>query len=98
LPIPAIGNSNYCRTSITSFNKNVGNNTNGIRGRKELTDISQQRQISQTERFRTKMRSTFGNTHICGNTYILYDEACQIYSKNRNGVADETRHSPTCCH
>jgi len=54
LPITAIGNCNYCRTSITHFNKNVYYNTNGIRDWKELMEISQQRYLSQTERFRTK--------------------------------------------
>jgi len=39
----AIGNSNYCRTSITSINENVGNNTNTVRDGKELLEISQQR-------------------------------------------------------
>ena len=43
LSIPAIGNCKYCRTSITSFNKNVGYNTKLIRDCKELLEISQQK-------------------------------------------------------
>jgi len=43
-----------CRTNITSFNKNVGYNTNGIRDCEKLLEISQQRKISQTEKFRNK--------------------------------------------
>jgi len=38
------------------------------------------------------MRSTFGNTYMCESTYIFYDEASQIYSKNRNWMSDETMH------
>jgi len=43
LPIPAIGNFNYCGTSITSFNTYVPYNTNGISDCNELLEIIQQR-------------------------------------------------------
>jgi len=47
LPIPAIRKFNYCtvekRTSITSFIKNVGSNTDGIRDCKEVLEISLQK-------------------------------------------------------
>ena len=29
---------------------------------------------------------------MCDSTYIFYDEASQIYVKNRNWMADETMH------
>jgi len=29
---------------------------------------------------------------MCESTYIFYDEASQIYSKNRNWMSDETMH------
>jgi len=32
---------------------------------KELLKISQQRKISQTEKFRAKMHSMFGNIYVC---------------------------------
>jgi len=38
------------------------------------------------------MRLTFGNKYMCESTYIFYDEASQIYSKNRNWMPDETMH------
>jgi len=34
--------------------------------------------------FALEMRSTFGNTYMCESTYIFYNEASQIYRKNRN--------------
>jgi len=46
-------------------------NTNGVRECGELLEISK-------DRFRTKKHSMFGNTCVCGNTYIFYDETSQI--------------------
>jgi len=53
---------------------------------KELLEISQQKYISQTERFRTKYELDFWKhtQYMCEPTYIFYVEASQIYSKNRN--------------
>jgi len=64
----------------------VGYNTNGIRDCKELLEISQQKEIPQTERFPTK-HALDAWKHIqcmCESTYIFSVEASQIYSKNRN--------------
>jgi len=66
----------------------VGYNSNGIRDCKELLEISQQKYISQTERFRTKYAldvwKHIGLQYMCESTYIFYVEASQIYNKNRN--------------
>jgi len=55
-----------------------------------LREISQQRQISETERFRTKIQSVFRNTYCTVHVweYIFYDKASQ--SENRNRMADGT--------
>jgi len=63
-------------------------NTNGVRPDcRELLEVSQQRQISETERFRTV------NALIVWKTYV-YKSAMfkikQVKSKNRNRMADET--------
>jgi len=47
------------------------------------------KEISQTERFRTKNALDVWK-HMCESTYIFYDQAIQIYSKNRNWMSDET--------
>jgi len=73
LSISAIGNCNYCRTSITPFNKNVGYNSNGIGDGKELLEISQQKYFSQIERFYTKYALDVWR-HI-QYIYIFYVEA-----------------------
>ena len=79
------------------LSKNGGYNANGIRDFKKLLEIIQERQISITERFCVEMRSTFGNTCMCGSTYTFYEEASKIYSKNRNR-RNIRRQPPICCH
>jgi len=52
-------------------------NANGDRDCRELLKISQQRKISQTERFRAKNALNVWK-HICVREYIFYDEESQI--------------------
>ena len=54
---------------------------------KELLKISQQRKISQTEKFRAKMHSMFGNIYVCKSTFFTMKK---VKSKNRNRMADGT--------
>ena len=62
-------------------------NANGVRDCRELLKISQQRKISQTERFCTKNALNVWK-HVCVREYIFYDE--EVKSKNRNQMADGT--------
>ena len=52
-------------------------NNNGARDCKEFLDINQQRDISQTERFRSK-NAFEGWKHIRMREHIFYDQASQI--------------------
>jgi len=92
LSIPEIGNFNHCGTSITSFNKNVGyyNTITVLETVKSFRKLVSKDRFPKLKDFVLEMRSTFGNTNMCGSTYIFYDEASEIYSKNRNWMADET--------
>jgi len=62
-------------------------NANGVRDCRELLKISQQRKISQTERFRAKNALNVWK-HICVREYIFTMK--KVKSKNRNRMADGT--------
>jgi len=53
---------------------------------REPMEISQQRYISQTERFRTKMHSMFGNTYVYESIFCTMK---QVKFKNRNRMANQ---------
>jgi len=74
LPIRAISNFNYCRTSITSFNENVGYNANGIETVKSFWKLVSKDRFPEPKDFALKMHSTFGNAYMCKSTYIFCDE------------------------
>jgi len=62
-------------------------NTNGVRDRRKLLKICQQRWKSQIERFRTKnARVVWKRT--CGES--TFSTMKQVKSKNRNRMAGET--------
>jgi len=62
-------------------------NTSGIKDCRELLEISQQRKISQTERFRTKNAlDVWKHIRVCESTFSTMK---QVKSKNRNRMADE---------
>jgi len=68
---------------MTSFNKNVGYNTNGIETVKSFWKLACKGSFPKLKDFALKLRS-FGNTYMCESPYIFYDEASQIYRKIRN--------------
>jgi len=64
LPIPTIGNFDYCGTSITSFNKDVGYNTNDIRDCKSFWKLVSKNRLA--EKFRTKNSlDVWKHIHVC---------------------------------
>jgi len=63
-------------------------NTNGVRPDcRELLEISQQRQISETEIFCTINALDVWKIYVCNSTV---SKMKQVKSKNRNRMADET--------
>ena len=62
MSILAIGNCNYCRTGITSFNKNVDYNTNGIETVKSFWKLVSKDSFPKLKDFALKLGRALGNT------------------------------------
>jgi len=70
-------------------------NINGFGDCRELREISQQRYVSQTERFRTKNALDVWK-HMRVWKYVIYDEASQIWKEKSNGRRRTVWQSSTC--
>jgi len=93
LSILAIGNCNYSRTSITSFNKNVEYNTNGIETVNSFWKLVSKDRFPKLKDFALKLRRALGNTTYrttCDSTHIFYVK--QVKSAVKTETECQTKH------